>query len=229
MNALLVSILLFVNSIMGTSEPEKGKWVWLFDGTSLDHWVSARSNGLPSQGWEIDGKTLVVNKGGDKTKRGGDIITKKQYSSFELEFEFKLSPGANSGLKYLVKKYPNGSIYGFEYQLIDDLGNKDIANDANDKRRTASLYELFEPSQRKLKPIGEWNKVRIVLHGNHGEHWLNGTKVVEYVRGSKEFLKARAASKFKDIEDFGLVKEGYIMLTDHGDEAAYRNIRIREL
>jgi|UPI00040ED41B hypothetical protein len=209
----------------------KSDWVWLFDGTSTDQWVSAKADQFPKEGWAVKNKELVVNQkknpNDPKVVRGGDIITKKTYSQFDLEFEFQLTPGANTGLKYFVKKYPNGSILGCEYQLIDDTGNKDIANDANDKRRTAGLYELFEPSSRQLKPIGQWNKGRILAKDNKVTHWLNGVKVVEYTIGSSAFKQAKAASKFKDIEDFGTAP-GYILLQDHGDEAAFRNIRIRE-
>lgn len=213
---------------------QKSDWVWLFNGTSTDQWVSAKSDQFPKEGWAIENKTLVVNKNtngkGQEAKlvRGGDIITKKTYSRFDLEFEFKLAPGANTGLKYFTKKYPDSSILGCEYQLIDDTGNKDIANDTNDKRRTAGLYELFAPTSRQLKPIGEWNKGRIKVEGTQVIHWLNGVKVVEYTMGSPEFKKAKADSKFKDVEDFGTAP-GYILLQDHGDEATFRNIRIREL
>ena len=213
---------------------QKSDWVWLFNGTSTDQWVSAKSDQFPKDGWAIENKVLVVNKNttgkGQEAKsvRGGDIITKKKYSQFDLEFEFKLGPGANTGLKYFAKKYPDGSILGCEYQLIDDTNNKDIANDTNDKRRTAGLYELFAPTSRQLKPIGQWNKGRIKVEGTQVIHWLNGVKVVEYTISGPEFMDAKAGSKFKAVEDFGTAP-GHILLQDHGDEAAFRNIRIREL
>jgi len=206
-------------------------WTMLFDGSSTNQWVSTKSNHFPTEGWAIEDKMLVVNKGKGKSKavvRGGDIISKKTYAQFDLEFEFRLAAEANTGLKYFVKKYPDGSILGCEYQLIDDTGNKDIANDTDDKRRTAGLYELFAPSSRQLKPIGEWNKGRIKVEGKQVTHWLNGIKVVEYTIGSPEFMKAKANSKFKDVEGFGM-DSGYILLQDHGDKATFRNIRIREL
>ncbi len=211
--------------------PTKSEWVWLFNGTSTEQWVSAKSDQFPKEGWAIENKLLVVNQGKGENKavvRGGDIITKKTYAQFDLEFEFKLGPGANTGLKYFAKKYPDGSILGCEYQLIDDINNKDIAKDTDDKRRTAGLYELFAPTSRQLKPIGTWNKGRIKVEGSRVIHWLNGVKVVEYTIGSPEFMKAKSASKFKDVNDFGTAP-GHILLQDHGDEAAFRSIRIREL
>lgn len=208
---------------------QKDEWIWLFDGSSTEHWVGVKSGQFPAQGWVIEEDALVVNKGEKSENRGGDIITREKYGNFDLQFEFKLTPGANSGVKYFVKLYEDGRVLGCEYQLIDDEGNKDVANDPDGKRLTASLYELFAPEGKKLKPAGTWNKSRIVVQGNHVEHWLNEKKVVEYERGSEEFLAARAKSKFKEVADFGLIEEGYIMLTDHGDEVAYRNIRIRKL
>lgn len=223
---LLLFFYLFSTSFF--AQPQK-EWVWLFDGSDLDHWVGSKSGQFPEKGWAIEGNTLVVNKGGKSENRGGDIITREKYGDFELEFEFKMTPEANSGIKYFVKKYDDGRVLGCEYQLIDDEGNKDIANDTDGKRSTASLYELYEPEGKKLKAMGTWNKGKIKAQGKHVEHWLNGKKVVEYERGSEDFLAARAKSKFKDVDDFGLVEEGYIMLTDHGDEMAYRNIRVRKL
>jgi hypothetical protein len=227
---LLLSCLLFVQStFLPLLLPQHSSgWTWLFNGSSTSQWVSTSSGQFPQVGWEVVGTTLAVNRGPDKSQRGGDIITRQTYRDFELEFEFKLAPGANTGLKYAVRKYPEGAWLGPEYQLIDDEGNKDIASDTNGKRRTASLYELIEPSVRKLRPAGQWNTGRIRVKGTRVEHWLNGTKVVEYERGSTRFLAAKAESKFKTVEDFGM-GEGHILLQDHGDEAAFRNIRIREL
>lgn len=220
----LIALLLFI--VFWPTDKTQSDWIWLFDGTNTDQWVSAQSGQFPREGWAVENKVLVTNKGG---KRGGDLLSRRQFANFDLRFEFKLTPGANTGLKYFVKKYPDGALLGCEYQLIDDTGNKDIAADKDDKRRTAGLYELFPPSERKLKPIGQWNEGRIVVNGTHVEHWLNGTKVVDYQRGDARFKAAKAQSKFKAVEDFGILKEGHLLLQDHGDEAAFRNIRIRTL
>ena len=210
------------------AQSQKPKTEILFNGKSTSAWTGVKSDKFPDKGWEIKGNELVVN-GNKAGGRGGDIITKKKYSSFDLTFEFKLAEGANTGLKYFVKIYPSGSVLGCEYQLIDDYGNKDIRNDPDGKRKTASLYELFSPEKNILKPADKWNSGRILVQGTHVEHWLNGIKVLEYERGSEDFLKAKAQSKFKDVEDFGTMESGHILLQDHGDEAAFRNIRIAEL
>ncbi|GAB3936716.1 3-keto-disaccharide hydrolase [Larkinella terrae] len=228
----LLAISLFVNSFSGfenRSKPVQSGWIWLFDGSNTSQWTSAKAAGFPKEGWSIENKTLIANKGGDKSKRGGDLISTRKFSNFDLRFEFKLTPGANSGLKYFVKKYPDGAWLGCEYQIIDDANNKDIAADKDDKRRTAGLYELFAPTSRKLKPIGQWNEGRVVVKGKHVEHWLNGTKVLEYERGDDRFKAAKAQSKFKAVEDFGTMESGYFLLQDHGDESAFRNIKVKEL
>lgn len=204
------------------------EWTWLFDGSNTDAWVGVKQDKFPEKGWTIHGDELVVN-GKENNERGGDIITRKKFSSFDLRFEFKLTKGANGGLKYFVRIYPSGSVLGCEYQLIDDQYNKDIRNDVDGKRLTAGLYELFEAKNKQLHPYGEWNTARVLVDEKHVEHWLNGSKVLEYERGSQEFMEARSKSKFKDVEDFGIMDSGYIMLQDHGDELAFRNIKIKEL
>ncbi len=207
---------------------ENAEWVWLFNGENTDAWKGVKSDGFPGKGWKIVGNELVVT-GGDKSQRGGDIITINKYSSFDLRFEFKLTKGANSGLKYFVKKYPSGSVLGCEYQMIDDENNKDIKNDIDGKRLTAGLYELFETKNKKMNAFGQWNSGRILVEGNHVEHWLNDIKVLEYERGSEEFMKAKAKSKFKNVDDFGTMESGHILLQDHSDHVYFRNIKIKEL
>ena len=211
---------------MAQIDLQKGEWVWLFDGSGTDHWRAVKSDNFPEKGWEISGNELLVNS---NTDRGGDIITRQKFSSFDLQFEFKFEKGANGGLKYFVQIYPNGSVLGCEYQLIDDQQNKDVKNDPDGKRLTAGLYELFEAKNKKLNPAGQWNSGRILVDGKHVEHWLNGDKVLEYERGSAAFMEAKAKSKCKDVEDFGTMDSGYILLQDHGDRLSYRNIKIMEL
>jgi len=218
-------------NILSQKELQEG-WRLLFDGETTRGWRGANMDHFPEYGWTIENGCLIVNKGGRKAgKRGGDIVTLKKYANFDLRFEFKLTPNANSGIKYFVVEYPNngeGTAIGCEYQIIDD-NHPAIKNDPDKKRYLASLYALFEPHNRPLRPIGEWNEGRIVVKGKHVEHWLNGVKVLEYERGSKEFEEARLKSKFKKYPDFGIVKEGYILIQDHGDEVHFRNIKIKEL
>jgi len=242
MNIINLTLIFLLASLWGTypdhagirksiheSILKKNGWIWLFDGSNTDHWRLPGSNEFPQKGWTVEGDLLITNKGGDKSQSGGSIITREKYGNFDLRFEFNMTPGVNSGLKYFVKIYPGGSVLGCEYQIIDDHGNKDIAEDVDGKRLTAGLYELFEAKGKKLHPPGQWNSGRIVVKGDQVEHWLNGKKVLQYERGSQAFLAARAGSKFSDVPDFGLIEEGHILLQDHGDEVAFRNIKIKVL
>lgn len=210
-------------------EKDKKGWDVLFDGTDLEKWRGKSSEALPADVWKIEDGMLCI----DKTNRG-DIITKEQYSDFELVFEFNLTEGANSGIKYFVTNIKNSktgksALNGLEYQIIDDYNHPLIIDDPNGLSSTASVYLLYSPKKKKLNPAGEWNSGRIVVRGSKVEHWLNGKRVVKFVRGSRDFTDRKAATKFVDDEQYGEAKEGHILLTDHKDKVYYRNIKIRRL
>lgn len=212
---------------------KRNGWVLLFDGKSSDGWRGAYKDGFPDQGWKIEGGELVVIKSdGRESRNGGDIITKEQYDNYELTLEAKLTPGANSGVKYFVtERLPKspGSAIGLEFQLLDDALHPDAKLGKNGNRTVGSLYDLIPAQTKKAKSIGEWNQVRIVSKNKHIEHWLNGSKVVEYDRGNADFRALVAESKYKNYQGFGEAVEGHLLLQDHGDEVHYRNIKLRKL
>ena len=208
-----------------TPDERASAWTLLFDGKSLNGW---RPYGKPAgttvgAGWKVEGGLLHKLPG----VKGGDIISEKQYTDFELVWVWRLAKDANNGVKYLVTEARPGAP-GYEYQMIDDASDKWKSLHA--KAKTASFYEVLAPAADKpLKPAGEWNSSRIRVQGNSVEHWLNGQKVLSYELGSDAVKAGVAESKFKKYPDFGTKLAGHIMLTDHTDEAWYRSVRIREL
>lgn len=216
--------------IQGGVEAQSGDWkaertstaIALFDGSNLDHFRGYAQEKV-GDGWKIVDGALHL----DGKKRTGDIVTKEQFGSFELEFEWKISEGGNSGVMYRValdKKRPWHT--GPEYQILDDEVHKD---GKKPKNTAGSIYALYVPVNKKLKPVGQWNSSKIVLDGNSLEHWLNGQKVAESEIGGEEWNKAVAESKFTKQADFGKKKKGHICFQDHGDPVWYRNIKIKPL
>ena len=206
-------------------------WRLLFDGKTMNGWRGAYMDSLPAKGWEVRKEMLIVKEsGGGEASFGGDIVTLDEYSNFDLTFDFRLTDGANSGVKYFVieaqPKTP-GSAKGLEYQVLDDDKHPDAKLGINGNRTCASLYDLIPAKEKKMKPIGKWNQARILVNGKHVEHWLNGKKVLEFERGGKEFLAHKAESKFKDIAEFGEYPKGHILIQDHGNQVFYRNVKIR--
>jgi hypothetical protein len=210
-------------------------WTLLFNGKDSSGWKGAYKPGFPDKGWQIkNGIITVLSSQGKESANGGDIVTKKEFATFDLSFEFKLTPGANSGVKYFVTldEHNTGSAIGLEYQVLDDALHPDAKLGRDGDRTLASLYDLI-PAQKQprfVHKIGEWNKGRVVVYpDNRVEHYLNGVKVLEYVRGSKAFKDLVAMSKYKIWPDFGEAKQGHILLQDHGNEVSFRSIKIREL
>lgn len=207
----------------------------LFDGQSNAGWVGAYKDAFPEFGWEIkDGTINVLPSDGGESTNGGDIVTEGQYKAFDLSFEFKLTEGANSGVKYFVTLSENnvGSAIGLEYQILDDERHPDAKMGRDGNRTLASLYDLItaEKPNRAKRAIGEWNRGRLVVApDNTVTHYLNGEKVVSYVRGSDEYHKLVELSKYKDWDNFGLAEQGHILLQDHGDAVSFRSIKIKEL
>lgn len=218
-----------------TPYEQKSGWQLLFNGKNSDGWRGAYKDGFPQKGWKItDGKLQVVASEGVEGGNGGDIVTKDQYSAFDLSFQFLLTPGANSGVKYFVTLAENnpGSAIGLEYQVLDDTLHPDAKLGREGNRTLASLYDLIKADKqpRFIRQPGEWNWGRIVVEpNNHVTHYLNGIKVLEYVRGSKEFKDLVAISKYKIWPNFGEAPKGYILLQDHGNEVSFRSIKLREL
>ena len=209
------------DSSVESSPPVEPKWRVLFDGTSTDAWRGYKRDAFPEQGWEIDGETLHVQKGGG----GGDIITVDRFANFELELEWKVAePNANSGIIYRVSEEA-GATYetGPEMQVLGDPEPTQASTSAG------GLYALYDTSGKKLNPMGEWNRVRVVVRRQRVEHWLNGTRVVECRMHSPDWYRRVAASKFASMPLFGTVGRGHIALQDHGNDVWYRGIRIREL
>ena len=210
-------------------------WKLLFDGVSSKGWKSARSEKFPDKGWVIEnGNMTVLPSQGKESANGGDIVTTDKYSAFDLSFSFRLAPGGNSGVKYFVtlEEKTEGSAIGLEYQVLDDSLHPDAKLGLKGNRTLASLYDLIKAEKQKrfIKPVDEWNWGRIVVHpDNRVEHFLNGVNVLEYVRGSEEYRKLVAESKYKIWPGFGEAKEGHILLQDHGDGVSFRNIKIKEL
>ena len=202
-------------------EEKSAGWKLLFDGTSTAGWVGIGKTEFPAKGWIVEGGTLKhVARGG-----GGDIVTVEHFDDFELTWEWRLAPGANGGLKYNLPDPKKG--LGCEYQLLDDDKHADAKANAG-TRTTGGLYDVLPPATgRKLHPPGEWNQSRIVVKGNHVEHWLNGAKTVEFEFGSEELKRAVEKSKFKNSAGWGVKTKSPILLQDHGDELSFRNLKIR--
>ncbi len=220
-----------------TEQEKKDGWKLLFDGKTTDGWRSTASEEFPKKGWAVkDGELIVGTAGGGQSQAGGDIITKDRFSNFELTVDFKTSSGCNSGTKYLVQanKTPGagslGAMIGPEFQILDDANHPDARAGRNGNRTLGSLYDLIPAAKdKKPNPIGQWNTARIVVKGNHVEHWLNGQKVVEYERNAPAFKELVAQSKFKVVPEFGTWPDGHILLQEHGSLVAFRNIKIRVL
>jgi len=222
----LIACLIFAAALRGaepntlTPQEQANGWKLLFNGRDTTGWHAYAKKAPPGPGWKVDDGVLTKLA----KVRGGDIVTDEQFDDYELYWEWKLAPKANNGIKYLVTE-KRTSAPGPEYQMIDDEGGADTVAP---KHLTASFYDVLPPwPNKKLNPPGQWNTSRLVIKGNHVEHWLNGAKVLEYELGSDEVKKAVAKSKFKNAPGFGEKIKGHIMLTDHNDECSYRNIKIR--
>ena len=222
------------------SAEQPGGWRPLFDGKTFEGWRGLGYDSVPTAHWKIENGTIkkiasgqIPRQADGQPAAGGDLMTKETFADFELMWEWKISAGGNSGVKYNVSEEismaqaPNHAALGFEYQLLDDS----LAEDNKiPSHRAAALYDLIVPDARRiLQPAGEWNKSMLVFRGNHGEHWLNGSKVVDFDLGTPLMDSALAKSKYRNIRNFAQRRAGHIVLQDHGDEVYFREIKIRIL
>jgi hypothetical protein len=216
------------------AEEKAQGWRLLWDGKTANGWRGANADKFPDKGWSLaQGELAVAAKGG-----GGDIMTDEEFGAFELQMEFKVSAGANSGIFYLLTSPhdpASGAPLGLEYQILDDERHPDARLGIDGNRTLASLYDLY-PRARLMTnvgiapKIGAWQHARIIARGDGTvEHWLNGIKVLEFKRGSDDYRTRVAASKFKVTPGFGEAQKGRILLQDHGDPVSFRSIKIRAL
>lgn len=202
---------------------KKGKWKLLFDGKSTESWRAFRGDRFPDQVWKVEEGTLTTVVGAQPV----DIVTKNKYRDFELDLEWRISTGGNSGIIYLVSEdYDQTWKTGPEMQVLDDAKHRD---GLDPKTSAGALYALIAPVDKVLRPVGQWNSVRIIVNKGHVEHWLNGRKIVGYELQGEQLKPLIAASKFKDFPRFAQNREGYVALQHHGDQVWYRKIRVRSL
>ena len=229
----------YVPNTLSDAERSNG-WRLLFDGETLDGWRGLGYDSVPTAHWTVEsGAIKKIPKGqvrrmaDGQPAAGGDLMTSDTFRDFELSWDWKISRAGNSGVKYNVSEEismaaaPNHAALGFEYQVLDDSLHEDNKVPSH---RSGALYDLIPPNNSKtLRPVGEWNTSRLVFRGNHGEHWLNYSKVVEFDLGTPLMDSALARSKYRSIANFAQRRAGHIVLQDHGDEVFFRNIKIRNL
>ena len=226
-----------INLVLNTlSDQEKNQGVkLLFNGKDYTGWRAVHGDKMPKAHWSVQNGEVNVSPS-DGSETGNDIVTNEQYGAFEMTFEFKLTEGANSGVKYFVNEdFDSGgkSGIGLEYQVLDDEKHPDAKLGAAGNRTMASLYDLipsYKLDKRFQRKIGEWNQGRIVAMPNNTiQHWLNGFKVLEYERKSNIFDVLVARSKYEKFKNFGAGDKGHILLQDHGNNVSYKNMKIKEL
>jgi len=225
-----------------TDAERRAGWRLLFDGETFDGWRGLGYDSVPTAHWKIENGSIRKLADGQVPRlpdgqpaAGGDLMTRDTYRDFELTWDWKISRAGNSGVKYNVSEEismanaPNHAALGFEYQMLDDSLHEDNKVSSH---RTAALYDLIPPNANKgmaLKQVGDWNRSTIVFRGNHGEHWLNGQKVVDFDLGTPLMDSLMAKSKYRDIKGFAQKRAGHIVLQDHVDEVFFRSIKIRRL
>jgi hypothetical protein len=216
-----------------TEREKKEGWKLLWDANTTNGWRGAKLDKFPEGGWEIkDGILSVLASSGGESANGGDIVTVDTYGDFELEADFNITEGANSGIKYFVDTDLNkgaGSAIGCEFQILDDDKHPDAKLGVKGNRTLGSLYDLIPAVNKRFNGVGLWNRARILVKGNHVEHWMNNQKIVEYERGTQMWRALVAYSKYKDWPNFGDLKQGHILLQDHGNKVSFRSIKIRKL
>ena len=226
-----------IDNFLSEDQISKG-WRFLWDGKTTKGWRGAKLKTFPTESWLIqDGLLKVVANGGLESARGGDIVTEKKFSNFELELDFKITKGANSGIKYFVDTEMNkgeGSSIGLEFQILDDKNHIDAKKGVLGNRKVASLYDLITAQnlqesrgKRDVKPY-TWHRARIIVNGSHVEHWLDNIKMLEFNRHSQTFNSLVNYSKYQKWPGFGQADSGHILLQEHGDEVHFKNIKIRE-
>lgn len=222
-----------------TAAERASGWKLLFDGTTLSGWRGLGYDSIPTAHWKVESGAIKKIPSGDVPKmadgqpaQGGDLMSIEAFGDFELAWEWKVAPGANSGIKYNVSEQfslanaSNHAALGFEYQILDDSLAEDnkIAT-----HRAGALYDLIAPNEAKARPAGQWNESRLIFRGPHGEHWLNGAKIVDFDLATQRMDSLLALSKYKSIKGFADRRVGHIILQDHGDAVYYRSIKIRVL
>lgn len=222
-----------------TQQEKNTGWRLLWDGKTNRGWRGVKLNYFPRAGWKMrDGILTIKGSDGRESGGAGDIVTKETFASFEMQLEFQLTKGANSGIKYFVKPALNtgdGSAIGSEFQLLDDINHPDAKQGVAGNRTLGSLYDLIPADNlsipgrsKQFKGLGTWNHARIVVKNGLVEHWLNHEKVVEYDRHSQMFAALVSKSKYTPWKGFGQWPRGHILLQDHGDTVHFKNIKIRE-
>ena len=215
-------------------------WILLFDGKSFAGWRGLGRESIPEGHWTIEDDAIkkipsaeVPLQADGQPLQGGDLLTVDTYTDFELHFEWKISPAGNSGIKYNVSEDmstanpPDHAALGFEYQVLDDERHPDALVSAT--HQAGALYNLLAGEGTELRPVGEYNTARIIFQGLHGEHWLNGRKILEYDLDSEDMQARLQKSKYRGYAGFADKREGHIVLQDHTDAAWFRNIKLREL